>query len=76
MYSDFNKQNNTEDPKFKVGDNIRISRYRKKVIFQIGLKKYLLLKELKILYRGHMLLVILKVKKLQKTKLKNLGYKK
>ena len=76
MYSDFNKQNNTEGPKFKVGDNIRISRYRKKVIFQIGLKKYLLLKELKILYRGHMLLVILKVKKLQKTKLKNLGYKK
>ena len=27
-YSDFNKQNNTEGPKFKVGDNIRISRYR------------------------------------------------
>ena len=27
MYSDFNKQNNTEGPKFKVGDNIRISRY-------------------------------------------------
>ena len=76
MYSDFNRQNNTEGPKFKVGDNIRISRYRKKVIFQIGLKKYLLLKELKILYRGHMFLVILKVKKLQKTKLKNLGYKK
>ena len=28
MYSDFNKQNNTESPKSKVGDNIRISRYR------------------------------------------------
>ena len=28
MYSDFNKQNNTESPKSKIGDNIRISRYR------------------------------------------------
>ena len=33
-------------------------------MFQIGLKKFLLLQKLKILFRGHMLLVILKVKKL------------
>ena len=33
-------------------------------MFQIGLKKLLLLKKLKILCHGHMLLVILKVRKL------------
>ena len=27
MYFDFNKENNKEGPKFKVGDNIRISKY-------------------------------------------------
>ena len=32
MYIDFNKENNKESPKFKVGDNIT---------FQIGLKKFL-----------------------------------
>ena len=26
MYIDFNKENNKEGPKFKVGDNVRISR--------------------------------------------------
>ena len=35
-------------------------------MFQIGLKKLLLLRKLKILFRRHMLLVILKVKKLLK----------
>ena len=34
------------------------------VMFQIGLKKFLVLKKLKILLREHMLLVILKTKKL------------
>ena len=33
-------------------------------MFQIGLKKFLLLEKLKILCFGHMLLVILKIKKL------------
>ena len=33
-------------------------------MFQIGLKKFLLLKKLKTLCRGHLLLVILKAKKL------------
>ena len=27
MYIDFNKENNKEGPKFKVGDNVRISKY-------------------------------------------------
>ena len=27
-YIDFNKKNNNEDPKFKVGDHVRISKYK------------------------------------------------
>ena len=36
----------------------------KKAMFQIGLKQFLQLKKLKILFHGHMLLVILKAKTL------------
>ena len=28
MYIDFNKENNNEGPKFKVGDHVRISKYK------------------------------------------------
>ena len=28
MYIDFDKENNKEFPKFKVGDNVRISKYK------------------------------------------------
>ena len=28
MYIDFNKENNKERPKFKVGNNVRISKYK------------------------------------------------
>ena len=28
IYIDFNKENNKEGPKFKVGDHIRISKYK------------------------------------------------
>ena len=28
MYIDFNKENNQERPKFKVGNNVRISKYK------------------------------------------------
>ena len=42
--------------------NIKI--FLQKVMFQIGLRKFLWLKKLKTLCRGPMLLVILKVKKL------------
>ena len=58
---------NDNDPKFKVGDHVRISKFKNillKVILQIGLKKFLLLKKLKIQLHGHMSLMILMVKKL------------
>ena len=41
-----------------------VKMFLQKVTFQIGLKKCLWLKKLEILFRGHILLVILKVKKL------------
>ena len=52
-----------------IGNIVRISKY--KSIFAKGYvpnwsKKFLLLQKLKILFRGHMLLVILKLKKLLK----------
>ena len=56
---DFNKENNKEDPKFKVGDPVRILKYK-----NIFAKCYTLLqseevlKKLKILCLGHMLLMI------------------
>ena len=67
-YINIDKEINDKDPKFKVGDHVRISKYKKfllKATPQIGLKKYLLLKKLKILFRGLKLLMILTVKKLQ-----------
>ena len=56
---DFNKENNKEDPKFKVGDPVRILKHK-----NIFAKCYTLLqseevlKKLKILCLGHMLLMI------------------
>ena len=52
------KEINNKDPKFKVGDHVRTSKYKKRVkgICLIGVTKYLLLKKLKILFRGLMLL--------------------
>ena len=55
------KEINNKDPKFKVGDHVRISKYKNifaKGYMPIGVKKYLLLKKLKILFRGLMLLMI------------------
>ena len=43
-YIDLEKEVNDEDPKFQVGDNVRISKYKKKFLkdtHQIGLKKFL-----------------------------------
>ena len=65
IYIDFNKENSKEGPKFKVGDHVRISKYK-----NVYAKGYVpnwsekCLQNLKILFRGHMLLVILKVKNL------------
>ena len=60
-YINTSKEINNKDSKFKVGDHIRISKYKN--IFAKGLclivvKTYLLLKKLKILFRGLMLLMI------------------
>ena len=41
---DFRKEVNDKDPKFKVGDHVRISKYKNfllKNTHQIGLKKFL-----------------------------------
>ena len=59
-YIDSSKETNDENPEFKLGHTVRITKYKKKkklqkAIFQIGLKKFLWLKKL---------LVILKAKKL------------
>ena len=55
IYIDLDKKNNKEDPKFKVGNNVRIRNIRKclqKAIFQIGMKKFLWLKKLKALFHS------------------------
>ena len=65
-YIGFKKEVSDKNHKFKVGDQVRISKYKN--IFAKGdipnWKKYLLLKKIKILYHGHMLLMTLMVKKL------------
>ena len=58
-YIDSSKEISDKNPKFKIGDNVRISK-----LLQIGLKMCLWLKKLKILCRGHTLLMILFEKKL------------
>ena len=44
-YIDFNKESNKEDPKFKIGNHVRISEYKnivaKSYVFQIRVKKFL-----------------------------------
>ena len=43
-YIDFNKESSKEDPKFEVGDHLRISNYKnilQNAMFQSGLKKFL-----------------------------------
>ena len=62
-YIEFNKETNSKDPKFKIGDIIRISKYKN--IFAKGYtqnwsEEAFVIKKLKILYRGHILLVILR----------------
>ena len=55
-YDEYNENSNKKDPKFKVGDRVRISKYRNlfaKNMFQIGQKKFLVLVTLKIQFLGH-----------------------
>ena len=66
-FIDSGKEINDKGSKFETGDIVRITKYKtflQKAMFQIGLKKFCLLKKLKALFRRYMLLVILKVKKL------------
>ena len=61
------KKVNDEDPKFKAGDHVRISKYKNIFLndtLQTDLKKSLWLKKLKIQFHGHILLMISMVKKL------------
>ena len=62
-YAEYNVDSNEKDPKFKVDDHVRILKYINiLVMLQIGQKKSLLLAKFKILFHGHLLLVILMVK--------------
>ena len=66
-YIDFGKENNNENPKFKIGDHVRILKYKN--IFAKGYtpnwsEVVFVIKKLKILFHQHILLVILKAKKL------------
>ena len=59
-YVEDNEDSNKKDPKFKVGNHVRISNHKN--VFAKGYapnwsKKFLLLVKLKILFRGLMLLV-------------------
>ena len=61
------KENYNKNTKFKIGDIVRISKYKnifEKVVNKIGLKKLLWLKCLKSLSRGHILFMLLVTKKL------------
>ena len=49
-YAEYNEDFNKKDPKFKIGDHVRISKYKflLKDTLQIGRKRFLLLAKLKI----------------------------
>ena len=68
-YFDFNKENNTKNLKFDVADQVRISKYKNfsaKGYTSNWSEEIFVIKNVKILYHGHMLLVILMLKKLLK----------
>ena len=73
IYINFNKGSNKEDPKFKVGDNVRISKFKN--VFAKGYiwnwhEDFFVIK-FKRMCRGDMLLVILIKKKLLQQFAKN-----
>ena len=54
-YAEYNEDSNKKDPKFKVGDHVRISNTKTfllKDTLQIGQKKFLLLVKLKMQFLG------------------------
>ena len=59
-YAEYNEDSNEKDPKFKVGDHVRISKYKNifaKGYTQNWLEEVLLLVKLKTQFRGLILLV-------------------
>ena len=59
-HAEYNEDFNEKDAKFKVGDHVRISKYKNifpKGYTPNGQKKFLLLMKLKIQFLAHMLLV-------------------
>ena len=66
-YAEYNEYFNNKDPKFKVGDHVRISKYKNSFIkdkLQIGQKKFLLLLKLKMQFLEHKQLMTCMFKKL------------
>ena len=66
-YINLKKEVNDKDPKFKVGNHVRILStkiFLQKDTCEASLKKFLLFVKLKIQFHGHMLLTISMVKKL------------
>ena len=54
-FVEYVEESNKKDPKFKVGDHVRISKYKNiflKVMHLIGVKKFLLLIKYKTLFLG------------------------
>ena len=67
-YIDSRKGMKQKYPEFEIGDTVggyqNIKIFLQNAMFQVGLKTFLWLKKLETLYRGNILLVILKAKKL------------
>ena len=66
IYIHFGKVVLEKDPKLKVSDHVRISKYKNIFATEYTPNRYkedFVIKKLKILFHGHMLLVILMVKK-------------
>ena len=67
IYIDFDKAIDDKDPKFKIDDILRMSKYKNifaKGYVSIWSKKFWLLEKLNMLFHGYMLFVMLKWKKL------------
>ena len=62
MYIDSSKEFNYRDPKFEIGDIVRISKHKNifaKNYVSNWFEEVFIIKKIKTLFRGHMLLVIL-----------------
>ena len=50
-YAEYNEDSNEKDPKFKVGDHVRISKYKN--IFVNWSEEIFIISKVKIQFRGH-----------------------